>query len=236
MVQQHTVHSEKEIICLKDICRSFDGYTVLKNLSVSIRKNSVHALIGPNGAGKTTFLRVVANLLQHDSGNIDYKFDRHNISVMLENDYLFESKTGRQNMESYSQYWGIDLDTALKNISGFTKLLQMDGNLDKKVHKYSKGMKRKISMLIVLARNTELVIFDEPTSGIDPESRMEIRKLFDVLKDQGKTILLTSHDLSEVKKVSDYISFIKDGSILETVVNDDAIEDLEVRYFHKKEG
>lgn len=111
----------------------------------------------------------------------------------------------------------------------------MDRNLDKKVHKYSKGMKRKISMLIVLARNTEFVIFDEPTSGIDPESRIEIRKLFDVLKGQGKTILLTSHDLSEVKKVSDYISFIKDGSILETVVNDDTIEDLEAKYFYKKE-
>lgn len=235
MVQQHITHSEKEIICVKNIYRSFDSHPVLKNLSVSIQKNSVHALIGTNGAGKTTFLRIIANLLQQDSGSIEYYFNKNNISAMLENDYLFENKTGRQNIESYCQYWGIDCGTALKNITGFTKLLHMDENLDKKVYKYSKGMKRKISMLIVLARNTEFVIFDEPTSGIDPESRIEIRKLFDVLKGQDKTILLTSHDLSEVKKVSDYISFIKDGSILETVVNDDTIEDLEAKYFYKKE-
>lgn len=94
-------------------------------------------------------------------------------------------------------------------------------HLNKRVSSYSKGMKRKLSILIVIMMNREVVYLDEPTSGVDPISRIEIRKIIEVLKSEGKTIIITSHDLSEVEKVADYITMIKDGELVMSLSSED---------------
>ena len=89
-------------------------------------------------------------------------------------------------------------------------------DLDRKVSTYSKGMKRKLSLLIIVLMDRDIIFLDEVTSGVDPISRVEIRKIIKILKDQGKTIVITSHDLSEIEKVADLVTMIKDGKILFT--------------------
>ena len=100
-------------------------------------------------------------------------------------------------------------------------------DLDRNVSTYSKGMKRKLSLLIIVLMDRDIIFLDEVTSGVDPISRVEIRKIIKILKDQGKTIVITSHDLSEIEKVADLVTMIKDGKILFTKEISQLGEDLE---------
>lgn len=146
--------------------------------------------------------------------------------MLLENDYLYEDKSGIENIKLYGLYFGYEPI----NYKKYSELLQITNDLDRKVSTYSKGMKRKLSLLIIVMINREIIFLDEVTSGVDPISRVEIRKLIKLLKDEGKTIVITSHDLSEIEKVADKVSMIKSGELLFTKnigeIKGESLEDL----------
>ena len=200
--------SETEILTIKHLCKKFKNKVILRDISLDISSNVIHAIIGPNGAGKTTLIRAILGLYKMQEGSINYYIDKKEIACLLENDYLFENKTGIENIKAFCNYFNVNENIINKRILHYSSILNLDNHLEYKVKIYSKGMKRKLSILITLLRDSKLIIFDEPTSGIDPQSRMEIRKLFKLLKKENKTIILTSHDLEEVKKVSDIITII----------------------------
>ncbi|MCK4259701.1 MAG: ABC transporter ATP-binding protein [Halanaerobiales bacterium] len=229
--KQSITGNKGEIISLVNVNKRFENKNVVKNISFCIPKNSVYAIIGPNGAGKTTLLRLILDLLKIDSGTIEYFFDKNSISALLENDYLFEKKTGQENINCFCDYFNIDKVSIAKKTQIYAKTLRLDMDLENEVLEYSKGMKRKLSILITILRDSTLILFDEPTSGLDPQSRLEIRHLFKMLKNEGKTILLTSHDLSEIEKVSDIISVLNNGHIIETFINDGTVGNLEQKFF-----
>lgn len=233
MVYKYSVQQDtREIISVIDVYKTIGEQIILNGINFAVMSNSIHAIIGPNGAGKTTLLRTLLKLLRNDSGLVSIATQEEKVSAMLENDYLFDSKTGQENLNAFAQYMNLDFreDSQFGN---YVNILGLKEHLHKRVHKYSKGMKRKLSLLIVLMRDSELLILDEPTSGIDPESRVEIRNLFAFLKDTGKTILLTSHDLSEVKKTCDYVSILRNGQITGTFLNDNSLVDLEESFFER---
>ena len=132
--------------------------------------------------------------------------------MLLENDYLYEDKTGFENINIYSLYFNFSKEY----YKSYADILGITDDLDRKVSTYSKGMKRKLSLLIIVLMDRDIIFLDEVTSGVDPLSRVEIRKIIKILKDQGKTIVITSHDLSEIEKVADLVTMIKDGKILFT--------------------
>ena len=132
--------------------------------------------------------------------------------MLLENDYLYEDKTGMENINIYSLYFNFRKE----GYKSYADILGITDDLDRKVSTYSKGMKRKLSLLIIVLMDRDIIFLDEVTSGVDPISRVEIRKIIKILKDQGKTIVITSHDLSEIEKVADLVTMIKDGKILFT--------------------
>ena len=146
--------------------------------------------------------------------------------MLLENDYLYEDKTGLENIKLYGVYFDYGLDSYQK----YSDLLEITNDLGRNVSTYSKGMKRKLSLLIIVMMNREIIFLDEVTSGVDPISRVEIRKLIKLLKDEGKTIVITSHDLSEIEKVADKVSMIKSGVLLFTKnigeIKGESLEDL----------
>lgn len=202
------------LIEVKDINKSFKEKPLFCNFNLEIIGNTVHAIIGPNGSGKTTLLRMLTGLYNIDSGQIKVPKSH---SMLLENDYLYDDKSGMENLKIFGLYFGF-------NLSGYEKhanILNIMEHLNKRVSSYSKGMKRKLSILIVIMMNREVVYLDEPTSGVDPISRIEIRKIIEVLKSEGKTIIITSHDLSEVEKVADYITMIKDGELVMSLSSED---------------
>ena len=198
----------KDIILVENIEKSFKDKEVFCDFSLSIREKTVHALVGPNGSGKTSLLRILTGIYKC-KGHVEVK---GTYSMLLENDYLYEEKTGMENINIFSLYFGIDKENYIK----YSDLLGITDDLSRKVSTYSKGMKRKLSLLIIILMNREIIFLDEVTSGVDPLSRVEIRKIISMLKDEGKTLVITSHDLSEIEKVADKVTMIKDGKILFT--------------------
>lgn len=202
------------IIEIKNMSKNFKNKKLYNDFSLEIEANTVHAIVGPNGSGKTSLLRILTGLYKEDKGSVIVNGDH---AMLLENDYLYEEKTGIDNIDIYGLYFGYKG----KGYKKYSDLLGISDDLDRKVSTYSKGMKRKLSLLIIVLLNRDIVFLDEATSGVDPISRVQIRDLIKILKDKGKTIVITSHDLSEIEKVADKVTMIKDAEILFTKNIDD---------------
>ncbi|MCI5643340.1 MAG: ABC transporter ATP-binding protein [Peptoniphilus sp.] len=197
------------IIEVKSLTKNFKEKNLFNDFDLEVETNTIHAIIGPNGSGKTSLLRNLTGLYNKDSGEVIVK---GKYAMLLENDYLYEDKTGIENIRIYGLYFGYEL----KNYEKYSDLLEITKDLTRNVSTYSKGMKRKLSLLIIVMMNREILFLDEATSGVDPISRVEIRKLIKVLKTEGKTIVITSHDLDEIEKVADRVSMLKNGKLLFT--------------------
>ena len=197
------------IIEIKNMSKNFKNKKLYNDFSLEIEANTVHAIVGPNGSGKTSLLRILTGLYKEDKGSVLVNGDH---AMLLENDYLYEDKTGIDNIDIYALYFGYKG----KGYKKYSDLLGISDDLDRKVSTYSKGMKRKLSLLIIVLMNRDIVFLDEATSGVDPISRVQIRDLIKILKDKGKTIVITSHDLSEIEKVANKVTMIKDAKILFT--------------------
>lgn len=202
------------IIEIKNMSKNFKNKKLYNDFSLEIEANTVHAIVGPNGSGKTSLLRILTGLYKEDKGSVIVHGDH---AMLLENDYLYEDKTGIDNIDIYGLYFGYKG----KGYKKYSDLLGISDDLERKVSTYSKGMKRKLSLLIIALMNPDIVFLDEATSGVDPISRVQIRDLIKILKDKGKTIVITSHDLSEIEKVADKVTMIKNGKILFTKNIDD---------------
>ena len=211
------------VIEVKNMSKNFKNKEIFNSFSLEIEANTVHAIVGPNGSGKTSLLRILTGLYDEDGGEVKIKGSH---AMLLENDYLYEDKTGLENVKLYGLYFGYEPI----NYQKYSDLLGIANDLNRNVSTYSKGMKRKLSLLIIVMMNKEIIFLDEVTSGVDPISRVEIRKLIKLLKDEGKTIVLTSHDLSEIEKIADKVSMIKSGELLFTKNLDEiqgaSLEDL----------
>lgn len=202
------------IIEIKNMSKNFKNKKLYNDFSLEIEANTVHAIVGPNGSGKTSLLRILTGLYKEDKGSVLVNGDH---AMLLENDYLYDDKTGIDNIDIYGLYFGYKG----KGYKKYSDLLGISDDLDRKVSTYSKGMKRKLSLLIIVLMNRDIVFLDEATSGVDPISRVQIRDLIKILKDKGKNIVITSHDLSEIEKVADKVTMIKDAKILFTKNMDD---------------
>lgn len=202
------------IIEIKNMSKNFKNKKLYNDFSLEIEANTVHAIVGPNGSGKTSLLRILTGLYKEDKGSVIVNGDH---AMLLENDYLYEDKTGIDNIDIYGLYFGYKG----KGYKKYSDLLGISDDLERKVSTYSKGMKRKLSLLIIVLMNRDIVFLDEATSGVDPISRVQIRDLIKILKDKGKTIVITSHDLSEIEKVANKVTMIKDAEILFTKNIDD---------------
>ena len=179
-----------------------------ENFSLNVKANTIHAIIGPNGSGKTTLLRLITGVYQPNAGTINIA---GKYAMELENDYLYEEQTGLENLRIFGKYFGFEIND---RSDGYCTQLGLTEHLGKRVSTYSKGMKRKLSLLIVIMMGRDILLMDEPTSGVDPISRVEIRSLIEALKADGKTVIITSHDLSEIEKCADDVSMIKNGRLL----------------------
>ncbi|HEO3639307.1 MULTISPECIES: ABC transporter ATP-binding protein [Streptococcus anginosus group] len=223
---------KNDIINVKNINKSFSNYSLFEGFSLSIKENSIHAIIGPNGSGKTSLLRILTGLYHVDSGDVEARSDH---AMLLENDYLYEEKSGIENLKIFGLYFGYKTE----NYEKYAKILNLKEHLEKRVSTYSKGMKRKLSLLIVILMDRGIIYLDEVTSGVDPISRVEIRKIINQLKLNGKTIVITSHDLSEVEKIADYISMIENGKLILNLtreeIKDKSLEDIFIEAGAKNE-
>ena len=202
---------------IKDLVKQFDNFK-LGPINLTIPKGTIVGYIGQNGAGKSTTIKLLLGLLNKDSGEIKILDEINPSSVALKDklgivfdDLLVPEEMTLVDVEKfcsrvYSKW----------NKNSFYKFKEKFNLPEKKIIKnYSRGMKIKLSMAVALSHNAELLILDEATSGLDPIVREEILDLLlDFMQDENHTILISSHILSDLEKVADYIAFINDGKIL----------------------
>lgn len=208
------------IVNVDGVSKSYSKNKVLDGISLSIEKGEIVGLIGPSGAGKSTLVKAMVGMEKVDCGVVkifDTKMPNRevlqNIGYMAQADALYEDLSGRENLVFFAKLFGVsraDIDVRVNHVAS---LVNIGEHLSKKVRAYSGGMKRRLSLAIALIQDPKLLILDEPTVGIDPKLRVGIWQELNVLKAQGKSIIVTTHVMDEAEKC-DRLALIRDGKII----------------------
>ncbi len=209
----------KSAIRLEDIQKSLGNRKVLKGISFSVEMGDIFGYLGPNGAGKTTTIRIILGLYKVDSGNLDVlgldvnnSETRKKIGFVLDLDGLYDGMTAKENLIFYSKIYG--LDTAGERITQLLDMVELTGRGDDMVHTYSTGMRQRLALARSMVHDPEVLVLDEPTSGIDPSGQIQIRKIMlNLAHKENKTIILSSHNLDEVQRICNRIAIIDRGEI-----------------------
>lgn len=193
----------------------------LNDLTLNINSGIIYGLLGPNGAGKTTLIKILLGIVHPTLGNAkilgvdinDYSI-RKRIGYLPENHKFPQFLTAEGVMKYFAELSGVEITNLDKEIDRLLALVNMTKWKKTKIKKFSKGMMQRLGLAQALINNPDLIFLDEPTDGVDPIGRKEIRDLLVRLKDDGKTIFLNSHLLSEVELVSDRIAILNKGSLI----------------------
>ncbi len=207
----------KEILQIKNICKSFGHQQVLADIDLVIDKPEIIALVAPNGSGKTTLLNLIADIEVPDEGeitvlgrpNVDYQIF-YDMSYLQDPSILYQHLTGWDHMEFIRR----EHKKTKEEMLTLVEELGMTHYMDKKVKNYSLGMKQHLLLGIALMNNPKLLLMDEPLNGLDPCSVEQVRTILERLHQQGVTIILSSHNLEEIEKVTDSILFLHEGQLV----------------------
>lgn len=207
-----------EILSVNNISKSFGKHKVLDDVSLNIEKAKIVALVGPNGSGKSTFLDIIANILNEDSGTVEIlgKSNKdisvyNDYSYMIDNTVLYEYLTGLDHLRFICETHKLSRDSIRKAV----ELIGIKHFINKKVGEYSLGMKQQLLFSMTILNDPDFLVLDEPFNGLDPTTIIKVRKIILDFQSQGKTILLSSHNLAEVDQMTSHIVFIKDGKFIE---------------------
>jgi ABC-2 type transport system ATP-binding protein len=197
----------------------------LRGVDLRVKKGEVFGLLGPNGAGKTTLIKILCTLVIHDEGfayvnRIDVKKEPGKVLKVLQA-VLPESRgftwrlSGRQNLAFYALLYGLRDREAEERINYLLELTGLQDRADDGYQRYSTGMQRKLLLCRALLRETQVLLFDEPTAGLDPTSAMEFRHLLrdKLAREEGKTVVLSTHNLPEAQDICDRIAILDRGKI-----------------------
>ena len=210
-------------IKIKNLSKTYSEVKALNGVNMNISKGSLFGILGPNGAGKTTLLRILATLIAPDEGTItindidvikEPRQIRELIGYVAQEIALDKILTGRELLDFQADLYHINQSKKFERIDLLVKQLDMKNWIDRKCGTYSGGMKRRIDLAAGLLHLPKVLILDEPTVGLDIESRNIIWKLLDDLKKGGMTIILSSHYLDEIDKLADTVVIINDGKVI----------------------
>ncbi|HHJ9632059.1 TPA: lantibiotic protection ABC transporter ATP-binding protein, partial [Streptococcus pyogenes] len=201
---------------IQNLKKSYGKRTILNNVNMNIPKGKVYALIGPNGAGKSTIMKILTGLVSKTSGSIIFegrewsRRDLRKIGSIIEEPPLYKNLSAYDNMKVVTTMLGVSESTILPLLNKVGL-----GNIDKRpVKQFSLGMKQRLGIAISLINSPKLLILDEPTNGLDPIGIQELREIIESFKSEGMTIMISSHILSEVEHLADFIGFIYEGKIV----------------------
>ncbi len=217
-------------VCVSNLTRNFRTCTALSDCSLEIRSGEVFGLLGPNGAGKSTLLRLIMGFLRPSSGTARVRvMDCYSQRVQVHREVtylpgdarLFRSMNGRQVLRFFS---GIRTDGSYTRALDIAR--RMDLDLSRWVAFMSTGMRQKLALAVVLSVATPLVILDEPTANLDPTVRGQVLRMIEEIRNEGRTVIFSSHVLSEVEEVCDRVAILRAGRL----VHEHSMADLRRRY------
>ena len=206
---------------LKKIAKEYGDMIAVNDIDLEVNKGEIFGILGPNGAGKSTLIGMICGLIKRTSGEIIYeeketkirKF-KENIGIVPQDFALYWDLTAEENIEFFCSLYGFrgkDLKTRVNNVLDFVGLTDVR---NKKASEFSGGMKRRLNIGCAIAHSPKLIIMDEPTVGIDPQSRNHILKSVLKLRDEGATVIYTSHYMQEVDDICDRIAIVDKGNVI----------------------
>lgn len=207
-------------IAANNIVKSFGSKRVLDGISFDVRKGQIFGLLGPSGAGKTTLIKILTGQLDRDNGTAEINGinadkltgeDNKKFGIMMDNFGVYERLNCYENLKIFAEIYGVKNDGILNAL----KKVGLEGAKKTSAAKLSKGMSSRLRLARVFMTDPDILFLDEPTSGLDPATADEIHKIMLAEKENGKTIFLTTHTMSEAEKLCDDIVMINEGKIVE---------------------
>lgn len=203
---------------LEGVEKSYGDFEVLKGIDLEVEEGEIFGILGPNGVGKTTLFQTVLGLLQEDSGKVvidgeehdDSKAIKQKISYLPSDISFYGDMTARRNLEFFSELAETEPD-----IDELIELVELQDDADRKVGDFSTGMKKRLGIAQSLIKDPEIIIYDEPTTGLDPQGKKQFKDLArKVNEERGKTILISSHITTEIDTLCDRFAILKDGKVV----------------------
>ncbi len=209
-------------VIAEDISKSYDGIQALRGVTFRVKKGEVFGLLGPNGAGKTTLTAILTTLLKADSGyaevagfSVEEKLKvRERIGVVFQEPALDTKLTARENLEFHAMLYGMPKKEREEKIEKGLELVGLRNWADTLVEKFSGGMKRRLEMARAFIHRPEVLFLDEPTLGLDVQTRRNIWKYIRKLRDEGVTVFMTTHYIEEAEKLCDTVAIMDRGKIV----------------------
>ncbi len=213
----------KSVVVIDNLTKEYADVRAVDNLSISIHEAEVFGLLGPNGSGKTTTINCLTGLLKPTRGTIKVGgFDseaesskvREILGVSPQETAVYAYLTGRENVQLFGALYSIPKDTLDARVD---KMMEKVGLLEesgRRAGKYSGGMKRRVSIAMALVHDPRIILLDEPTVGMDPQSRRAIWDFIMELRDKGKTVVLTTHHMEEAEELCDRVGVIDHGRLI----------------------
>jgi ABC-2 type transport system ATP-binding protein len=192
----------------------------VRHASFSVHRGEIFGLIGPNGAGKTTTLKMLTGLIKPDAGQasifgIDASraLSRARVGFLPETPHFYDYLRADELLSYFAHLYGMDSKVAAKRIPALLERVGLGQVGDKQLRKFSKGMLQRVGLAQALLPDADLVILDEPQSGLDPMGRRDVRQIIEALRDEGKTVLFSSHILPDVEQICDRVAIMVGGTV-----------------------
>ena len=223
-----------ELIQVKNLTKEFNGFLAVDHVNFSAKAGEIFGLLGPNGAGKTTTLRTIATVLAPTSGTaVVAGYDivsqpedvRRHIGMLTTDIGVYERFSGRENLYYFGQLYGLSGEKLEQAVAELVQLLDMADFIDKRTGKYSTGMKQKLAIARSVIHNPDVMIFDEPTAGLDVLASQTVIRFMKKVSERGKLVILSTHEMTDAEKLCDRVAIMHQGRI----VTVDTVENLKAK-------
>ncbi|GKX30123.1 ABC transporter [Vallitalea longa] len=208
---------------IRGLTKNYRKFTALKGINLNVEKGEIFGFIGPNGAGKTTTIKIMCGLLSPTNGEVyinginalkNIRRAKEYIGYMPDFFGVYDNLKVTEYLEFYSSIYGIKGDESKKLINDLLELVNLEEKADFFVDSLSRGMKQKLCLARCLVNNPELLVLDEPASGMDPRARADLKRILCTLRDMGKTVIISSHILTELSEICTSIGIINKGEMV----------------------
>lgn len=208
------------VIEIRNLSIEYGAQPAVKNLSLSVRRGEVYGFIGPNGAGKSSTIRALLGFNRIASGEISIlgvdardETARARLGYLPETPTYYDFLTPVELLDSYGRIFGMGAEDRRTRIEELLGQVGLSDHAKKRIGKFSKGMQQRLGLAQAMLNDPELLILDEPASGLDPLGREEIRQLIESMKTRGRTVFFSSHELSEIETICDRVGMLVDGEL-----------------------
>jgi len=209
------------LITINNVTKSYNNKLVLGHVSLNLKSGECFGLIGPNGAGKSTLMKIIVGIINSDSGSVSLHDEKtvhwkNKVGYVPQEIALQDMLTAEQNLATFGALYNLEKKFLQERMKEVLHDIGLYDRRKEKVNTFSSGMKRRLHIGCALIHEPHIIIMDEPTTGIDPQSRQHIFELIHHLKEKQCTVLYSSHHIEEVEKICDHVAFIDHGNILLT--------------------